>query len=470
MSLYNKDKNGNLTKIAGHLTQRINARWFPCARKVENGIEYYDVPKDVEEYYKPFNSYLVYSLGFMEPNTTKTPKLRYNDKVLDLYDITNDDGLVNIGQLCGVYQAFTKNTLTDKRMYFCGSSHRDAYYQLPDDIMDRLLPDTSTGSAGQAVILGSDGKPLYQTIMNSKDYSTTKEMNEAIGNEVAKYLPLTGNKTITGQVTMAAKTKHVSGSMDNNNAAMLYYVGIKAFADGGEFVYRNASSILTDLGGLSSATASTTYVSKTDASATYFPKSGGTIAGNLTVTGSTTLSTTLINGALVAYRYSINNDAPAIIFDKPGANFTGIGSKSGKNNTICFGPVNSSVGAGYVWADSPDQIWEFQGQIRAKTASISEELYAESINSPSYNYNGIPMPTVGYTFTGDLNTLKAAGITSVRGTAAHVPVSTDGYLVIMKWDSNSKYCSQIYLTEDNRLFTRVNMSSSGDNWTNWREY
>lgn len=199
MSLYQKDQNGNIKKLAGYLTQRVNARWFGCTRIEEGGVEYYDVPKEVEEYYKPFMSYLTYSFGFTEPNTTKTPKLRYGDKVLDIFDFTNEDGHVNVGQLLGVYQMFTKNVLNDTHMYFCGTSHRDSdvlnrllpesgedktaliydknhavygkidYDRLAQAVIDRLLPDASTGTEGQVVLLGADGKPVYKTVESGAD-------------------------------------------------------------------------------------------------------------------------------------------------------------------------------------------------------------------------------------------------------------------------------------------------------------
>lgn len=123
MSIVNKDKNGNIKKIASHMTQRVNARWFPCKRVVEDGIEYYDIPTEATEYYKDFKSFFVYSLGFFEPNTTSSPKLRYGKEVLSLKDFTKEEDLLEVGKLNGVYQMFTKDLSDNKVMYFCGTTN-----------------------------------------------------------------------------------------------------------------------------------------------------------------------------------------------------------------------------------------------------------------------------------------------------------------------------------------------------------
>ena len=51
MSVYYKKKDGSIAKVAGHLTQRVNNRWFLCTRTLENGQEYYDVPDDQTKNY-----------------------------------------------------------------------------------------------------------------------------------------------------------------------------------------------------------------------------------------------------------------------------------------------------------------------------------------------------------------------------------------------------------------------------------
>ena len=80
----------------------------------------------------------------------------------------------------------------------------------------------------------------------------------------------------------------------------------------------------------------------------YLPLGGGTITGSLR-----------INNYLFAYRYGVNNNAPAIIFDKNGGYYTGIGS-CGVADTIYFGAVKTDD---MTWANDFSQIWVFNGRI-----------------------------------------------------------------------------------------------------------
>ena len=80
----------------------------------------------------------------------------------------------------------------------------------------------------------------------------------------------------------------------------------------------------------------------------YLPLGGGTITGSLR-----------INNYLFAYRYGVNNNAPAIVFDKTGSRYTGIGS-CGIEDTIYFGAVNSNDMS---WDVNYNQIWVFSGRI-----------------------------------------------------------------------------------------------------------
>ena len=80
----------------------------------------------------------------------------------------------------------------------------------------------------------------------------------------------------------------------------------------------------------------------------YLPLGGGTITGGLR-----------INNYLFAYRYSVNNNAPAIVFDKQGGYYTGIGA-CGIENTIYFGAVKTDD---MTWVNDFSQIWVFNGRI-----------------------------------------------------------------------------------------------------------
>lgn len=133
MGVYVKDNAGNIKKLAGYITQKQNARWFLCTRSLEDGIEYYDVPRSAEEYYKTIDAYTIYSFGFAETNTTNYPKLRYGTTILDIKDVTNIRNRIEIGQLNGVYSMYTQDLVADPKMYFVGTSHPDTEEILVDN-------------------------------------------------------------------------------------------------------------------------------------------------------------------------------------------------------------------------------------------------------------------------------------------------------------------------------------------------
>lgn len=83
-------------------------------------------------------------------------------------------------------------------------------------------------------------------------------------------------------------------------------------------------------------------------SGNYLPISGGTISESLTV-----------NEYILAYRNRNSRNLPAIILDKLGANFTGIGGCD-EADTIYFGAVNTYD---KTWKTDYRQIWMFNGRI-----------------------------------------------------------------------------------------------------------
>lgn len=80
----------------------------------------------------------------------------------------------------------------------------------------------------------------------------------------------------------------------------------------------------------------------------YLPLSGGIISDSLTV-----------NEYIFAYRNRNSRNLPAIIFDKIGSHFTGIGGCD-ETDTIYFGAVNTSD---KTWNTDYRQIWMFNGRI-----------------------------------------------------------------------------------------------------------
>lgn len=127
MSIFYKDNFGKVNRIASHLIQRVNARWFLCQRVMEDGQEYYDVPElETLNYFNDISPFTIYSFGFSEPNTTQTPKLRYKGVAYNILDVTSlESDHIGVGQLKGVYQMFTQESSTDKSIYFIGNMHTD---------------------------------------------------------------------------------------------------------------------------------------------------------------------------------------------------------------------------------------------------------------------------------------------------------------------------------------------------------
>lgn len=84
----------------------------------------------------------------------------------------------------------------------------------------------------------------------------------------------------------------------------------------------------------------------------------GDFSGAVTMTSTLTVSQKLqCNKPIFGYMYSSNNNAAAFIFDKPGSNYTGIGS-DGTSNTIRLSACNDDGG----WVDYA-QKWKFYGDI-----------------------------------------------------------------------------------------------------------
>lgn len=177
MSVYTKNNEGKVTKIAGMITQRLNTRWFLCARSLEDGIEYYTVPADAQSYFKNIDAFTIYSFGFNEPNTTLSPKLRYGNTVLDIRDFTNEGGSLVAGQLSGVYQMFTQDLNNDPKIYFVGTTHPDA--------IDAEVSTTSTNAVqNQAITKYANdllSKASKVEIDNTTITKNTQEQIQAVG-------------------------------------------------------------------------------------------------------------------------------------------------------------------------------------------------------------------------------------------------------------------------------------------------
>lgn len=184
------------------------------------------------------------------------------------------------------------------------------------------------------------------------------------------------------------------------------YLEVKA--DGG---YVSANELTTILGDYdTSSQIANIYLTQSSAAATYAPLTGigtsGTwpisISGNASTATSATSATkdssgntitskymtidtdqTNITGskrftkAVQCYRYTTNNNLPAITMDKPGSNYVGIGS-DGTANRIKFGPCSDLAGSAWVATSSfNSNEWYFQGSITCTSSiSVSSQVYA----------------------------------------------------------------------------------------------
>lgn len=100
-------------------------------------------------------------------------------------------------------------------------------------------------------------------------------------------------------------------------------------------------------------------------------QAGDTMTGPLAVTGTGYFDNDLkIKGHVFAYNYSRDgNNAPAIIWDKNGGNYTGVGSHN-LTDTIWFGAVNPE---NFTWVDDYKQKWKFNGSVEAESYNATSD-------------------------------------------------------------------------------------------------
>lgn len=164
MGVYSK-QNGQLKKIAGNLVQRVVTKWFLCTRSIENGIEYYDVPREALAYYNGLKSNKLYTFGFDTPNTTINPMLRYNGQVMTIVDITNEERLINPKTLKGVFNMYTED-VSDGKIYFVGTTHPDA--------------SSSVNADGVTIKENSDGNIQAEGLTDGTDVLTYAQIKNAL--------------------------------------------------------------------------------------------------------------------------------------------------------------------------------------------------------------------------------------------------------------------------------------------------
>lgn len=149
----------------------------------------------------------------------------------------------------------------------------------------------------------------------------------------------------------------------------------------------SSASAIASTNNYFTASATTAYVAAKTASVVgnYLPLSGGTLTGKLQV-----------NDIIYGYRYTKKNDAPAFVFDKPGAGLTGIGAHG--TDTIYFSAVTND--GNFNWNNDYKQKWVFNGAVTATTvtadyfnglAANSQKLGGYSLTNGNNYFNVIPL-------------------------------------------------------------------------------
>lgn len=197
--------------------------------------------------------------------------------------------------------------------------------------------DNSTGS-DYSTVLKCTGN--YSNIVNLPSGSGTLALTSDIPTKVSSLSNDSGYITSSGSCSYASS----AGNADTVDGVHVTWAG--ALTSTSHLVaWESNGSALRDI---APSSLKLSQFADDILSGKYLPLGGGTITGSLK-----------INNYLFAYRYGVNNNAPAIIFDKNGDYYTGIGS-CGVANTIYFGAVKTDD---MTWASNFSQIWVFNGRI-----------------------------------------------------------------------------------------------------------
>lgn len=141
---------------------------------------------------------------------------------------------------------------------------------------------------------------------------------------------------------------------------------------------------------------------------------------------------------ILAYRYATNTNGAAIIYDKPGSYYSGIGSHN-IADTIWFGACERSGD----WIDSLQQTWRFNGNVKANS------FYVE--NSSTSNVGGVFLSPAG-----------RLSLQSLNG-GAPLRIGSLGGIISFSFQSNPDSYN-IYFAPDNSLYLSgsVKPNSSSD--------
>jgi len=163
---------------------------------------------------------------------------------------------------------------------------------------------------------------------------------------------------------------------------------------------------------------------------------------------------TTSSGQIFAYSYGIANNVPAMVWDKPGSNYTGLGA-NGTDSEIQFGPCAKDSNGVWQWQSSPTQTWRFKGNVVVE-GSLSASITATEVGESSMKM--IPQYSDEVNFGGTGGTSIYFGHRDVGsrskptdyyfgGTAASASVHATGYYI----GSSRKIKKRIKPTKINSL-------------------
>lgn len=108
MSVYRKDDNGNIKKIAGSLTQRINMHIFQTTHEFDtekNEDNYIINESDAKPYISSIKDWTQYSINLSEPNQSSNINIKLGSQTLKLINSVKN---IEIGTLNSVIQCHTE--------------------------------------------------------------------------------------------------------------------------------------------------------------------------------------------------------------------------------------------------------------------------------------------------------------------------------------------------------------------------
>ena len=221
------------------------------------------------------------------------------------------------------------------------------------------------------------GEVYYRSYVNSAWGSWKKietgyadragELTETLPTDKLPVVPI--SKGGTGATDLTGITKLLCDGQPNTTPE--YVIGLNSSYQGNGYTsiqqLRNTMGLGNTTGALPVANGGTGATTADDAIANL---------GGVKKTGDTIIGTLQVNGPIFGYNYTNanGNNLAAFVFDKPGADLTGIGSH-GESDTIYFGAVSDrDIGA---WDDSYKQKWKFNGDVIADTV-VSGSIYPSS--------------------------------------------------------------------------------------------